>query len=59
MHLRANEILRVLGDVVMRGPRTLKYYGNPQILDGRLEVQMGRVRTLWDAPVDVGRPQNP
>ena len=55
MHLRANEMLRVLGDVVTRGPRTLKYYGNPQILDGRLEVQVGQVRTLWAAPVDVGR----
>jgi len=36
-----------------------RYHGNPQILDGRLEVQMGRVRTFWDAPVDVGRPRNP
>jgi len=35
---------------VTRGPRTLKYQGNPQIVDGR---QMGRVRTLWGAPVDV------
>jgi len=44
---------------VTRGPRTLKYYGNPQILDGKLEVQVGRVRTLSDAPVDVGRPRIP
>jgi len=36
-----------------------RYHGNPQILDGRLEVQLGWVRTLWDAPVDVERPQNP
>ena len=33
-------MLRVLGAVVTRGPRTLKYYGNPQILDGRLEVRL-------------------
>ena len=26
---------------VTRDPRTLKYYGNPQILDGRREVQVG------------------
>jgi len=45
--------------IVTRGPRTLKYYGNPQILDGRLEVQVGKVRTLWGAPVDVGRHRNP
>jgi len=35
------------------------YHGNPQILDGILEVQMGRVRTLWGTPVDVRRPPEP
>ena len=29
------------GDVVTRDPRILKCYGNPQIVDGRLEVQVG------------------
>jgi len=55
VHLGSNEMLRVLGAVVTTGPRTLKYQGNPQILDGRLKVQMGRVRTSWGAPVDVER----
>jgi len=36
-----------------------RYHGNPQILDGRLKVQMGRVRTLWGAPVNVERPPEP
>jgi len=48
-----------LSITVTRGPRTLKYYENPQILDGRLEVQMEWVRTLWGAPVDVGRHRSP
>jgi len=44
---------------VTRDPRTIKYYGNPQMLDGRLEVQVGWMETLWDAPVDVKRPPEP
>jgi len=43
--------LGVLGVVVTRGPRTLKVLGDfrdPQILDGRLEVQMERPNSFHD-----------
>jgi len=54
-----SDIKKGPGRVIVRGPRTLKYSKDPQLLDKGLQDWMERVMTLWGAPMDVERQQSP